>query len=137
MEALASCTGPTCLLGFGELWVSSPMGSFESTDTPWQEWSRENQFSEITDAYGSFLQPAGGPEGAGGAARGGDFRRYELPAYAQGEPYPFGGLGLPEVDISEVPEYFNSSWDQENLYDQSDTPWNAEYCGSSSDEEDN
>jgi len=106
---------------------SSPMGSFEITDTPWEESIGEDYSSEIIDAWGSFCEPGGRLEETGRSPMGWDsLRRHEFygrTAYGEGEMEsgmadPSGGLRLPEEYPRTLLRCDSPVWDVEDLYDE-------------------
>jgi len=112
--------------GFGDLWVSSPMGSFESTYTPWEEFLGENFFSEITDAYGTFCEQYRDPEGTeSGCPPGDHLRRHELHGRAGNCERPVAeriadpscGLRLRSFDTLPLLQCDNPCADTQNLHD--------------------
>lgn len=103
------------------------MGSIESTHTPWEEWFREEQLSDISDAYGSFHKSGGGPEELFLLqARGYHTGRHELHGrtgdregkMAEGESDPSSGLRLPEKHPCPVSQFDLTEEDAQNLYNE-------------------
>lgn len=117
--------GKNCLLGFGDLHVSSPMGSFESTPTDWEQWNWEDFLGIGIDAYGSNGEPDRGDQIVEGRAGRDHFRRHELP----GGPFDWqgsmaerstdtpGGLRSPQGYETPLQEFYDTCWDSEDLYD--------------------
>lgn len=104
---------------------SSPMGSFEITDTPWEEWLRENDICEINDAWGTCCEPSGRIEETGRSPFRGDYiRRHELHGRTwnregemeSGVDDPLSGYRIPEKHPRPLLQCDSPSWDIEDLY---------------------
>lgn len=115
---------PEALMGFGNLWQRSPMGSFQSSYSDWQQWDWENVLSDGIDAYGSFHLPDRGFEELETIAQRGDPGRHELSGgpdhrergMAEGGADPSSGLRVSEESEDEVQEFYSTSEDLEDLY---------------------
>lgn len=105
---------------------TSPMGSFEITDTPWEEWLGEDYSSEIIDAWGTFCEPGGRLEETGRSRMERDYlRRHELHGRTgnwerkmeSGMANTSGGLRLRQEHPRTLLQCNSPCWDVENLYD--------------------
>jgi len=102
--------------GLIDLHVSSPMGSFESTPTAWEEWSGENQLGMLPFTYGTNMpEPGGPPKVLFKAQQRGDTGR--LPdSREQGAPDQLGRYDPDYFDwTSALLECETSCWDMQDI----------------------